>query len=69
LYRQLLPEWQVLPIDATALIEESGSLHCASLNVPVLQKPIEFMTPLTAIIERQQSAVPLTRSQRKWSPG
>lgn len=34
IYRKLLPEWKVVGIDATELIEKRGSLHCLSLNLP-----------------------------------
>lgn len=51
LYRQLLPQWQVLPIDASVLIEDSGSLHCATLNIPLLQKPIQPIIPPTVPAE------------------
>lgn len=40
-YQQLLPHWQIIPIDATALIEEGGALHCVALNVPELAQPIQ----------------------------
>ena len=36
LYRRLLPQWHIVPIDATQLIEEGGALHCVALNVPCL---------------------------------
>jgi agmatine/peptidylarginine deiminase len=35
-YRQALPEWKVVGINASTLIEKRGSLHCLSRCVPVL---------------------------------
>jgi agmatine/peptidylarginine deiminase len=35
-YRKLLPERRVVPIDASSLIRKNGSLHCISINVPKL---------------------------------
>jgi agmatine/peptidylarginine deiminase len=37
-YRKLLPDWQVVGIDASSIIQKRGSLHCISLNVPFLPK-------------------------------
>jgi agmatine/peptidylarginine deiminase len=36
IYRKLMPEWKVVGIDASELIEKRGSLHCLSLNLPVM---------------------------------
>lgn len=36
IYRELLPEWRVVPVDASSLIQKNGSLHCISINVPEL---------------------------------
>ncbi|HWA98681.1 MAG TPA: agmatine deiminase family protein [Pirellulales bacterium] len=35
-YRSLLPDWEVVGIDASSLIVKQGALHCISLNVPWL---------------------------------
>lgn len=35
-YRELLPGWKVVGIDASKLITKRGSLHCLSLNLPVM---------------------------------
>jgi agmatine/peptidylarginine deiminase len=32
-YQRLLPGWQIVPIDAEALVEAEGALHCATLNL------------------------------------
>ena len=36
IYRKLLPEWQVVGIDATDLIVKRGSLHCLSRMLPTM---------------------------------
>ncbi len=36
IYRELLPGWKVVGIDASKLITKRGSLHCLSLNLPVM---------------------------------
>jgi agmatine/peptidylarginine deiminase len=36
-YRRLLPEWRVVPVDASSIIQNNGSLHCISINVPLLE--------------------------------
>jgi agmatine/peptidylarginine deiminase len=33
-YRRLLPNWKVVPIDASTIITKRGALHCVSINVP-----------------------------------
>ncbi len=33
-FSEMLPGWQILPIDASALIRMDGALHCISMNVP-----------------------------------
>jgi agmatine/peptidylarginine deiminase len=35
-FRSLLPDWEVVGIDASSLIVKHGALHCISLNVPWL---------------------------------
>jgi agmatine/peptidylarginine deiminase len=37
IYRQALPEWKIVGINASTLIEKRGSLHCLSRSVPVLK--------------------------------
>lgn len=36
IYRDVLPTWKVVGIDASALVAKRGSLHCLSLNLPVM---------------------------------
>lgn len=38
IYRKLLPNWEVVGIDASSLIAKRGSLHCVSLSIPKLPK-------------------------------
>lgn len=38
IYRKLLPDWDVVGIDASSLIAKRGSLHCISLSIPKLPK-------------------------------
>jgi agmatine/peptidylarginine deiminase len=33
-YRQLLPDWKIVPVDISRLIHKGGGLHCLSVNVP-----------------------------------
>lgn len=33
-YREVLPTWDVMGIDASGIIELDGALHCISMNVP-----------------------------------
>ena len=33
-FSEILPNWQIVPIDASALIRMDGALHCISMNVP-----------------------------------
>jgi agmatine/peptidylarginine deiminase len=35
-YSGLLPDWRIVPIDSSSIIENHGSLHCISVNVPEL---------------------------------
>lgn len=47
-YRRLLVNWRIAAVDTSALIQEGGSLHCASLNVVGFAKPfapIPFPVP------------------------
>ncbi|OHB72630.1 MAG: hypothetical protein A2V70_04815 [Planctomycetes bacterium RBG_13_63_9] len=34
IFRRVLPRWQVVPIDASALIVQEGALRCVTLNLP-----------------------------------
>jgi agmatine/peptidylarginine deiminase len=36
IYREVLPDWQVVGINASTLIAKRGSLHCCSLNLPIM---------------------------------
>jgi agmatine/peptidylarginine deiminase len=36
IYRELLPDWEVVGIDASSIINNRGSLHCLSRNLPAL---------------------------------
>lgn len=47
-YRRLLPQWQIVPVDATDLIQDGGALHCAALNISALARPLQ---PLPAAFE------------------
>lgn len=57
-YRRLLPKWQTVTVDATELILECGALHCASLNIPRLVRPISIMAPPAEV------ALPLLATER-----
>lgn len=35
-YRETLPDWKIVGIDASKLIQQRGSLHCLSLNLPIM---------------------------------
>lgn len=35
-YREVLPTWKIVGIDASTLVGKRGSLHCLSLNLPVM---------------------------------
>lgn len=48
-YRRLLADWRIATVDASDLIQEGGSLHCASLNLVGLAKPLnQIPVPLPA---------------------
>lgn len=36
IYRELLPDWEIVGINASTLIDKRGSLHCLSRNLPAL---------------------------------
>jgi agmatine deiminase len=36
IYSELLPERRIVPIDASSIIQRNGSLHCISVNSPVI---------------------------------
>jgi len=48
-YARLLPDWEVVGIDATSVIKQRGSLRCVSINIPWLEHvfpaPSEFQRP------------------------
>src|SRR5207245_10806058 len=48
-YARLLPDWEVVGIDATSVIKQRGSLRCVSINIPWLEHvftaPSEFQPP------------------------
>ncbi|HEV8377904.1 MAG TPA: agmatine deiminase family protein [Tepidisphaeraceae bacterium] len=48
-YSRLLPDWEVLGVDATSVIKQRGSLRCVSINIPWLEDvfpaPSEFKRP------------------------
>ena len=39
LYGRLLPEWEIVGIDAGSLIRREGALHCVIMNLPRVQHP------------------------------
>ncbi|MEO1993955.1 MAG: agmatine deiminase family protein, partial [Planctomycetaceae bacterium] len=39
-YRKLLPEWSIVPVDCTEVIQLGGALHCLSMNLTVLNKDV-----------------------------
>lgn len=34
IYASLMPDWEIVPIDASTLIRRKGALHCVTLNLP-----------------------------------
>jgi len=48
-YQRLLPDWEIVGIDATTVIKQRGSLRCVSINIPWLEDvfpaPSEFKRP------------------------
>jgi len=48
-FQRLLPDWDVIGIDATSVIKQRGSLRCVSINIPWLEDvfpaPSEFKRP------------------------
>lgn len=38
-YARLLPKWKVVSVDASSLIVRNGSLHCVTLDLPVINDP------------------------------
>jgi agmatine/peptidylarginine deiminase len=55
-YARLLPDWEVVGVDATTVIKQRGSLRCLSINIPWLEHvfpaPSEFKRPqlLTSVV-------------------
>ncbi len=38
-YQRLLPDWQIVGVDASSLIQRGGALHCVTMNLPVINDP------------------------------
>jgi hypothetical protein len=55
-YARLLPDWEIVGIDAATVINNRGSLRCVSINIPWLEHvfpaPSEFKRPqlLTSVV-------------------
>jgi len=55
-YARLLPDWEIVGVDATSVIKQRGSLRCLSINIPWLEHvfpaPSEFKRPqlLTSVV-------------------
>jgi agmatine/peptidylarginine deiminase len=56
IYSRLLPDWEIVGVDATTVIKQRGSLRCLSINIPWLEHvfpaPSEFKRPqlLTTVV-------------------
>ena len=48
-YARLLPDWEIVGVDATSVIKQRGSLRCVCINIPWLEhvfpSPSEFKRP------------------------
>ncbi len=44
-YRQLLPAWKIVPIDARRVSRLGGALHCVTMNLGVIQRLPKFPAP------------------------
>ncbi|HEY1066802.1 MAG TPA: agmatine deiminase family protein, partial [Pirellulales bacterium] len=51
-YRRLLPERKVTPIDASSIITMGGALHCLSLNLTAVESPKPLAGPSEASAAR-----------------
>ena len=38
IYRTLLPDWSIVPVDCTEVIRLGGALHCLSMNLAVIER-------------------------------
>lgn len=66
IFRRLLPDWQVVEVDATAIIEMGGALHCISMNVAKMPSKRRFArTQRTPRIQLPQ-ILPATTDWRRW---
>ncbi len=55
-YQHLLPDWQVVTLDATSVIQSGGALHCVSMNLSRLRATDDGQRP------RQVPARQMTRT-------
>jgi agmatine/peptidylarginine deiminase len=62
-FARLLPRWDVVGIDASALIECDGALHCISMNVPAQGGRGRAAPRLAASSGSRRSAVPRAASR------
>jgi agmatine/peptidylarginine deiminase len=46
IFQDLLPGWNVVPVDTSNLIEFSGALHCLSMNLAKIGRLPDFPVPL-----------------------
>jgi len=54
-YRRLLPDWKVVCVDASEIIQEAGALHCVSLNIPKINQTAKSL-PLPLEVPRRPDA-------------
>jgi hypothetical protein len=61
-YRRLLPRWQIVPVDSSALIHCGGALHCISNQLQSLAgwRQIEPAMPLIHRAKRTEDGPPAT---------
>ena len=65
LYRRLLPEWDVVGVDANELIVVGGALHCISATVPAVGSAPRATRTVTAQgVARRESSLPALRLER-----
>ena len=53
LYKNLLPDWQVIAVDCSRLITSCGALHCVSMNLARVGRLPKFAPPRTHFIDYQ----------------
>jgi agmatine/peptidylarginine deiminase len=46
LYRRLLPDWKLVPIDASGVAKQGGALHCVTMNLGALGPLPKFPVPV-----------------------